>query len=100
MPAPAQGAIALETRCTSSAIAACAPADVPASRAAVTAERAVLAGLGGGCLVPLGAWARLEGEALVVTAALAGEDGVRRAKLGGDPRDAAAIGARTAGLLR
>ena len=40
------------------------------TRVAVTAERAVLISLGGGCLLPLGAWARVEGDRLVLVAAL------------------------------
>ncbi|MGA8523872.1 MAG: hydroxymethylbilane synthase, partial [Candidatus Dormiibacterota bacterium] len=69
VPSPAQGAIALETVTDSAASGPCALAGDSATRTAVTAERAVLIGLGGGCLVPLGAWARIEEERLVLVAA-------------------------------
>jgi hydroxymethylbilane synthase len=58
VPAPGQGAIALECRESDSALrAAVAPLEHPATARAVTAERAFLAALGGGCNVPLGAHA-------------------------------------------
>ena len=46
----------------------------PSGYAAV-AERAFLREVGGGCQVPLGAWARLEGEELVLDACIAALDG-------------------------
>jgi hydroxymethylbilane synthase len=60
LPAVGQGALGIETRAgdaaTSKFVAALDDAD---SRACVTAERALLHELQGGCQVPLGAWARL-----------------------------------------
>src|SRR5579864_2550182 len=56
-PAVGQGALALESRESGAGKDACAALDHPATRAAVTAERAVLAALGGGCQVPIGAYA-------------------------------------------
>jgi hydroxymethylbilane synthase len=54
-PAAGQGALAIETRVGDTAIIeALAFLDDPASRFAVTAERAALAALGGGCQVPIG----------------------------------------------
>lgn len=99
VPAPAQGVIGLEAVCASAAADLCAALDDPAARAAVTAERAVLEALGGGCLLPLGVWARLEDGRLAVTAALASEAGIRRTELTGDPGDAVALGARVAAQL-
>ncbi len=58
VPAPAQGAIALEAVTGSAAAPRCAAVADASTAIAVIAERAVLAGLGGGCLLPLGAWAR------------------------------------------
>ena len=78
---------------------ACAPADHAATRAAAVAERAVLGALGGGCLLPLGAWARVEAGRLVVTAALDTGGALRRAELAGDvrrPRGAGGAGRREA----
>ena len=47
----------------------------PATAAAANAERALLAGLGGGCQVPIGAHARVVGGALVMDAFVASIDG-------------------------
>jgi hydroxymethylbilane synthase len=66
-PAVGQGALAIETRDEDSPARAL---DNRATRVAVTAERAVLAGLGGGCQVPIGAHAWLEGETLHLRAAV------------------------------
>jgi hydroxymethylbilane synthase len=55
-PAVGQGALAVETREESDrASKVCAQLDDPGARAEVTAERAVLGALGGGCQVPMGA---------------------------------------------
>ena len=63
VPAPGQGAIALECREDDAAVrAAVAPLDHAATARAVAAERAFLAALGGGCNVPLGAHAFTAGE--------------------------------------
>ena len=60
LPAVGQGALGIETRAddaeTSRLVAAL---DDPDTRACVTAERALLRELEGGCQVPLGAWARI-----------------------------------------
>ena len=65
LPAPAQGALAVEARagedCTELARAAAALDDEP-TRLAVTAERALMARLGAGCAAPVGAWAHLRGD--------------------------------------
>jgi len=58
LPAPGQGALAVECAAGSAALLALlAAADDPPSRAAVTAERSVLAALQGGCSAPVGAYA-------------------------------------------
>jgi hydroxymethylbilane synthase len=65
LPAPAQGALALQARRDDVATMQWAAAlDDPATRAAVAAERAFLAGLGGGCQAPVGAHAAIEGGRL------------------------------------
>jgi hydroxymethylbilane synthase len=65
LPAPAQGALAVECRAGDERVHALLRAlDDPDSRAAITAERAVLAGLGAGCSAPVGALAEIvESEA-------------------------------------
>jgi hydroxymethylbilane synthase len=57
MPAPGQGALGIEIRADDRATrTALRPLHDPASAAAVTAERALLAALGGGCQAPVAAW--------------------------------------------
>lgn len=64
-PAAGQGSLGIETRLgDESTISALAFLDDPATRFAVTAERAALAALGGGCQVPIGVHCRpVPGEA-------------------------------------
>jgi hydroxymethylbilane synthase len=62
-PAAGQGALGIETRKDDAAtMAAVAFLDDPATRFAVTAERAALAALGGGCQVPIGVHCRASAE--------------------------------------
>ncbi len=76
LPAPGQGAIALECRQDDGPVAAAvAPLDHAQTARAVAAERALLAGLQGGCNVPLGAYAAEDGGALRLTAFVARPDG-------------------------
>jgi len=75
VPAAGQGALAVECRDTDPELASllgC--ADDPHSRAAVTAERAVLAGLQAGCHAPVGAYAVVT-DMLRLTAVVIGDDG-------------------------
>jgi hydroxymethylbilane synthase len=100
VPAPCQGAIAIETRTGGDATVVCALADHPQTRVAAVAERAVLAALGGGCLLPLGAWARVEDGRLVLTAALDTGGTLRRVELAGDAAAPEELGERVAARLR
>jgi hydroxymethylbilane synthase len=85
-PAVGQGALAIETRQDGGAAEnACRGLDHPETRAAVVAERAVLAALGGGCQVPIGAHARIEDGQLRLLAVVLSPDGskaVRRQSAG------------------
>jgi hydroxymethylbilane synthase len=93
-PAVGQGALALESREKGAGKDACAALDHAETRAAVTAERAVLAGLGGGCQVPIGAHAKVEGGRLRLLAIVASPDGSElvQAESQGSATDAAALG--------
>src|SRR5229473_3287601 len=73
-PAVGQGALAIETR---DGETICQALDHAATRAAVTAERAVLRSLGGGCLTPIGAHARVEQETLRLMAIVISTDGAQ-----------------------
>ena len=76
-PAVGQGALAIETREASDAARSCARLDDTATRLGVEAERAVLATLGGGCQVPIGAYGRIAGDRLDLVAIVASPDGTR-----------------------
>ena len=59
-PAVAQGALGIQVRADDvQTLAAVAPLDHATTHAAVIAERRMLENLAGGCLAPIGAWARL-----------------------------------------
>lgn len=76
LPAVGQGALGVETRADDTpARTLVAKLDNPATRAAVLAERAMLAGLRGGCLAPVGAWGRMEGSKLQLSGAVLSGDG-------------------------
>jgi hydroxymethylbilane synthase len=94
VPAVGQGALAIETAANSEALEAVRMLEDPAARAAVTAERAVLAHLGGGCQVPIGAHARLDGDTLHLIAVVISPDGrqVIRRESAGPVQEAQAIG--------
>ncbi len=100
VPAPCQGAIVVETAVEGAARDACARADDAPTRAAAAAERAVLAALGGGCLLPLGAWARIEAGQLILSAALDTGGDLRRVELSGEVGAPEELGARVAARLR
>ena len=108
VPAPGQGAIALECRQEDADVRAAAAAlDHEPTRRAVAAERALLAALEGGCNVPLGAHAAPASGGLRLRAFVARPDGstiLRAEDAGGDPaelgrRVAADLLARGAGQL-
>lgn len=103
VPAPGQGALAVECRDTDRDLAALlAGVDDPATRAAVTAERTVLAVLGAGCSAPVGAYAAGT-QVLELTAAVIGADGgpVLRARSSGPAAEAVRLGTDVAAdLLR
>ena len=65
LPAPAQGAMAIQCRAADrDLILRLSALDHAPTRLAVEAERAMLHALGGGCSVPVGALARIEGASL------------------------------------
>ncbi len=64
LPAPGQGALAIQCRPDTRSLDLLAPIDDRATRFAVTAERALLQGLGGGCSAPVGAYAQVTGSTL------------------------------------
>jgi hydroxymethylbilane synthase len=98
-PAVGQGALAIETRDDGSrALEICRRLDHASTRAAVTAERALLAGLGGGCQVPIGCHATIEKGRMRVRAVVASPNGDRVVRLekNGPAEEAASLGATLA----
>lgn len=112
LPAPAQGALAVECRCDDEqARAVLGAIDDAGTRAAVTAERAVLAALEAGCSAPVGALAEIaEADTsasgatayeLFLRASVTAVDGSGSVRLSatGATTDADGVGRRLAALL-
>ncbi len=82
LPAPGQGALAVEVRTDVLADAGLATAlealDDRATKLAVTAERALLGTLEAGCAAPVGALGTLEGDTLHLASAVVRTDGTQR----------------------
>lgn len=102
LPAPGQGALAVECRADAELVGVLAVLDDAHTRAAVTAERAVLATLEGGCAAPIGTLAEVvegdAGEELWLRAVVLSTDGavaIRRSA-SGPVADAAGLGERLA----
>ena len=102
LPAVGQGALGLEVRTddqdTRTAVSFL---DDPPTHAAVVAERTLLADLRGGCLAPVGAWARQLDERLVMDAVVLSVDGQQRLAVHqeGDLHNPAQIGSAAAEAL-
>lgn len=100
LPAPAQGALAVQCRREDRDLVAKLNAlDDAATRGAVDAERTLLHALRGGCLVPVGAWARdVDGEYLL-SAGVFGLDPARAVRVEVRGQDPFTLGERAASLL-
>jgi hydroxymethylbilane synthase len=94
LPAIGQGALGIETRSGDEMSPVVARLDDQATRAAVLAERSLLAGLRGGCLAPVGAWGRAAGSLLQLSAAVLSVDGRCRVSisLSGNPAQPEKLG--------
>ena len=102
LPACGQGALAVQTRVNDAPLrdllATLHHADTAASAGA---ERAMLAALGGGCQVPIGALAEIDADALSLRGCVCSPDGTRivRVELDGLVEDAEALGREAAERL-
>ncbi|MFN4218561.1 MAG: glutamyl-tRNA reductase [Candidatus Bipolaricaulia bacterium] len=99
LPAPGQGALAVEIREDDERIRRIVTAlDHAPTRAATAAERAFLRRLGGGCRIPIAAYARLVDNQLVIEGLVASVDGTQlfREKLIGDPMRPEEVGEKLA----
>ncbi|MFG1653783.1 hydroxymethylbilane synthase [Micromonospora sp. NPDC049275] len=106
LPAPAQGALAVECRIDDQdLVELLAVLDHAPSHTAVTAERALLATLEAGCSAPVAAYAELaegeDGDEIYLRGAVISPDGTRDLRLSrtGTPADAAEIGKALAAEL-
>jgi hydroxymethylbilane synthase len=102
LPAPAQGALAVECRDDDAwFVDALASVDDRDTRAAALAERALLAALEAGCSAPVAALGTVRGDEVTLDGAVIGVDGRReiRARRTGSVDDAAVVGAGLAADL-
>lgn len=98
VPAPGQGALALQARGDDlPTLTALAPLDDPDSRAAFEAERSLMWRIGGSCALPLGALATVDGTRIDMLAVVIAPDGSRIARVevvSDSPEGAAALATR------
>ena len=102
LPAPGQGALAIQARADDAATRAkVVPLDDPSASAEVAAERAFLAELEAGCLAPAAALGRTEGASLALEGMIGDPDGrsIVRGLERGERREAETLGRRLARRL-
>jgi len=100
LPAPGQGALAVQCRANDqTTLSLLAALEDDATRKAVTAERAFLQGLGGGCAVPVAAFGEVTSDQLPVirlTGLVISPDGKQIVKVTREGTDALKLGAELA----
>jgi len=99
LPAVGQGALAIESRADDDEVNAIVRTlDHESTRLACTAERALLKGLGGGCLVPIAAHATIEAGVMTLKGLVASPDGseIVRGRKRGKREEAEVIGRQLA----
>ncbi|MEW6756289.1 MAG: hydroxymethylbilane synthase [Candidatus Latescibacterota bacterium] len=102
LPAVGQAALGLQMRADSPLAQRVEVLSHAPSLHAVTAERSLLAALGGGCHAPIAAWSRVEDGRLRLDGLVARPDGslLVRGQVAGAAEEAVALGARLAAELR
>jgi len=98
LPAPGQGALGIQCRAEDERVLSILQEihDEHAARS-VKAERAFLLALGGGCSLPVGAYAQVENEMISMEGLVAATNGTRLIKVSGRGADAQALGNQLAG---
>ena len=97
LPAPGQGALAVQCRTGDQrTLELLAGLEDSSTRNAVTTERAFLSGLGGGCSVPVAAYATVEDSMISLTGLVISEDGRKAIRLNGTGQDAELLGTEIA----
>jgi hydroxymethylbilane synthase len=102
VPAPGQGIIAVEIRGNDHRVRhVVTTIEDRGAAAALLAERAVVRRLGGGCQMPIGAFASITGNEMTVVGVVISLDGARavRAELKGDPAEAETLGTQVGDRL-
>ncbi|MCB8944331.1 MAG: hydroxymethylbilane synthase [Ardenticatenaceae bacterium] len=93
LPAPGQGALAVQCRADDSAtLELLAAIDEAVTRACVTAERAFLGGLGGGCSLPVGAYAQMRDDGIYLAGLVAADSGKSVIRVVGNGRNPQQLG--------
>lgn len=102
IPAVAQGALAIEVRSDDQdMLALLAPLNDQETHLAVTAERAFLACIGGGCQLPIGAYAQVDGTQLRIIGMIGTSEGrMVRGELQGQRNAPEELGVQLAAQLR
>jgi hydroxymethylbilane synthase len=101
LPAPGQGALAVQCRVDDqTTLGLLAALDDESTRSTVTAERAFLSGLGGGCAVPVAAFAETVVKSHVsgirLTGLVISTDGTKAIRVNGEGTDALQLGQQLA----
>ena len=93
LPAPGQGALAVQCRADDqTTLKLLAALEDASTRKAVTAERAFLSGLGGGCSLPVAAYASVNGQRVTLTGLVISEDGKKAIHVNRAGTDARRLG--------
>jgi hydroxymethylbilane synthase len=97
LPAPGQGALAIQCRADDTeTLRLLVAIHDPITSASVTAERAFLTGLGGGCSLPIGAFAQKADGQIILTGGVISADGKRAIRLSAVDKEPNELGKRLA----
>jgi hydroxymethylbilane synthase len=100
LPAPGQGALAVQCRADDTkTLELLAAIHDPLTAAAVGAERAFLSGLGGGCSLPIAAFAEKNNGQIILTGAVISPDGKQAIRLSAVDKEPHTLGERLAELV-
>ena len=100
LPAPGQGALAVQCRADDrDTLELLAAIHDPLTAAAVGAERAFLSGLGGGCSLPVAAFAQKNNGQIILTGAVISVDGKQAIRLSAVDKEPHKLGERLAELV-
>jgi hydroxymethylbilane synthase len=100
LPAPGQGALAVQCRAEDEeTLALLAAIHDPVTHAAVSSERAFLSALGGGCSLPIGAFAKKNNGKIILTGGVISMDGKQSIRLSAAGEEPHELGERLAQLV-